>query len=111
MMEIAVICSLSTLLLFLLVTLFSLNRSFHLERKDWSLERKDLLNRIQSRDWQTYVQVSQTQTPLSFEDGEPFPEGLSDESEIDKLIRENRLDEIEPEVDYTDEFRMMGLIE
>jgi tetrahydromethanopterin S-methyltransferase subunit G len=55
--------------------------------------------------------VSQTQTPLSFEDGEPFPEGLSDESEIDKLIRENRLDEIEPEVDYTDEFRMMGLIE
>jgi tetrahydromethanopterin S-methyltransferase subunit G len=55
--------------------------------------------------------VSQTQIPLNFEDGEPFPEGLSDESEIDKLIRENRLDEIEPEVDYTDEFRMMGLIE
>lgn len=63
-------------------------RKDHLEqRTTWNLERERLMNRVMTKDWESYAQLSQSLVVSSSSDLPP--QGLSDETEAARWAEAN----------------------
>lgn len=91
----------------------SQRHQYQMERENWERERERLLNRAMTKEWASYVQMTQALTPSISSEEPPLPsKGMSDEEELRRFmgaVEGEGLGEVV--FDMTDDLKELGIIQ